>query len=284
MDNTTDLDLLYTQQQTPATPPPPDVDLLFRELSPPGGESYPLELLFADDDDAPAPEIPPVTVEAAGGITGIRASVLVRSVVLVQSARTSITGLRQSVGVAYSANVSRPMVAKSLVQYQRARSVQIGTAERYQQAQPTNTGARTYWQPASIVQGGLRAAWQEAGRLATCAVAVYQQALAVPTRPLQQAWQESGRLRTSAAAQFEQALRLPTLGARQRYQETVRLRTAASQAWQAAAPARISVEHLAGYALQAGVMLGGLYQDAWPPRPGARPRPVVPVDPCYLPT
>ena len=293
-----DPDLLFTQQADAAggavefvfgdtdvsdAPPTPDVALIFRQPSPPFGESSPIDLLFDDDEDAPAPEVPSVTVDASGSITGLRASLSLRAGVLVQSAGV-ITGLRQPVGFAYLTNVARPMVAKTVGQYQRARVAQIGAAALYQQAQPANTGTRAHWQRARPVLQNLRASWQDALRLANRAGAVYQQALAVPTLPLRQKWQEAARIRTSAATQFDDAVRLPTLGNRQRFQEAVRLRTTAAQAWQAATPARSSLQHWANYGIPTSTALGARYQNAWPPRPGARPRPVVPVDPCYLPT
>lgn len=233
-------------------------------FSQPPASGLPVRLIFGDDDDGSAPEIPDVTVNGA----------------------IHTTGLRFSAALHYDVNVSRPTVGHVRNSWQEASGLLSGVVSRYHQAQPITSGAQARWQDARAIAAPVRSHWQQCERVASELLSRYQQARSLPVLPLLQRYQDAERLRAGAWSRFQEAVRLPAPTLRQCYQETIRLRSGASQRYQEAVHISAGLRSGMGIALQVFTSWRGRYQEAWPPRPGrwAGLRPPDPQpDPCYLP-
>lgn len=185
--------------------------------------------------------------------------------------------------VVYFTDTQRPLVGKTAIRFQEAKTLQAGAQSRWQQGRPLPAGWDARHQDALPLSAAVVSTWRDATRAQNASATRFQDGLPLGRR-LDARFQDGARRDARAAVRFQDALPLGR-GVEARFQDGLRRAARADVRFQQALRLQRGLSEHEGYGLFIEVGRTTRFQDAILPPPGKRVPPVIPpTDPCYTPS
>lgn len=248
-----------------------DTDLVFSQPQ----ASHPTDLVFGGGGDDVHPDRTATIAAILPGLYGPLAVALG----LRLSIAGALPGLQGGVSVTHSNYTQRPEVAHVHGVAQIAAALEAGTTQPEQHALSTDTGVQHLASHAVYAHAGNTPAFKTAIPVAPGTVGCVQEGVSANAHLLGRLQDGDPAMRLIVGGYFQDGT--PLRADRHcRLQDGLRdRRTSRTTRWQDASARRKPYTGKAGPAAPNPLSRRGRYQDAWPPRAGTSPRPVVPVVP-----
>lgn len=254
-----------------ATAPTRDTDLVFSQPQP----SHPTELVFGGEATGTHPDVTATLAATLPALQGAAAVVLGVPATMAGV----LPGLSGALAITHDNQTQRPTVGRVQAVAQIAAPAESGLTQPEQHARPTNTGVRHRDVDALGAIMGNTPTFATAQPVSPRTAGRFQDGTTTQAH-LHGQWQDGnteqrvhlqGKFQEGTAARCSKTVRLQD-GLRDR-------RTSRTTRWQDASKRRKAYTGRAGAAKAQPLYRRGRFQEAWPPRSGISPVPVVPVVP-----